>query len=215
MPNSRVRVGLVLGEEQRRASRRRSTSQRWPYVGSSRATIAALPPVGARLRRRRGSAASSAATTRCCGTRASAARASGAASGPRLVTRDPDQDVVGVGLGVLDDDVEVAVVVEDAGVDQLELGLRCGRGARFSSTSSAYGNARLRVLVEHPHVRVRRRAVEVEVVLLDVLAVVALGAGQAEEPLLEDRVAAVPQRSAKQMRWWRSQMPARPSSFQR
>ena len=53
---------------------------------------------------------------------------------------------------------------------------------------------RLRVLVEVLHVRVRRRAVEVEVVLLDVLAVVALAVGQAEQPLLEDRVLAVPQR---------------------
>ena len=40
----------------------------------------------------------------------------------------------------------------------------------------------------------RRRAVEVEVALLDVLAVVALGAGEAEEPLLQDRIAPVPQR---------------------
>ena len=36
--------------------------------------------------------------------------------------------------------------------------------------------------------------VEVEVALLDVLAVIALVAGQAEEPLLQDRIAAVPQR---------------------
>jgi hypothetical protein len=34
--------------------------------------------------------------------------------------------------------------------------------------------------------------VEVEVVLLDVLAVVALRVGEAEEPLLEDRVGVVP-----------------------
>ena len=40
----------------------------------------------------------------------------------------------------------------------------------------------------------RRRAVEVEVVLLDVLAVIAFVAGEAEEALLEDRVAAVPER---------------------
>src|SRR5512147_2391509 len=40
----------------------------------------------------------------------------------------------------------------------------------------------------------RRRRVEVEVVLLHVLAVVALVAGEAEEALLEDRVAAVPHR---------------------
>src|SRR5580698_2347577 len=40
----------------------------------------------------------------------------------------------------------------------------------------------------------RRRAVEVEVVLLDVLAVVSLRVGQPEEALLEDRVAPVPER---------------------
>jgi hypothetical protein len=39
-----------------------------------------------------------------------------------------------------------------------------------------------------------RRAVEVEVVLLDVLAVVALAVGEPEQPLLEDRVAPVPER---------------------
>src|SRR4051794_30361774 len=39
----------------------------------------------------------------------------------------------------------------------------------------------------------RRGAVEVEVILLDVLPVVALAVGQAEQPLLEDGVFAVPQ----------------------
>ena len=43
----------------------------------------------------------------------------------------------------------------------------------------------------------RRRTVEVEVVLLDILAVIALAVGQAEQALLEDRVAAVPQREGK------------------
>ena len=121
-------------------------------------------------------------------------RWSGAASGPRLVARDADQDVVGRGLGVLDRDVEVAILGEDAGVEQLVLGLRPCRAARFSATSSAYGKARCGYLYSTFHVRVRRRGVEVEVVLLDVLAVVALGAGQAEQPLLEDRVAPVPER---------------------
>ena len=51
----------------------------------------------------------------------------------------------------------------------------------------------MRVLVEILHVRVGRRAVEVEVVLLDVLAVVAFAVGQSEEPLLEDRILPVPQ----------------------
>src|SRR5262249_16103918 len=39
----------------------------------------------------------------------------------------------------------------------------------------------------------RRGRVEVPPVLLRVLAVVALGTGEAEDPLLEDRVAAVPE----------------------
>jgi len=41
---------------------------------------------------------------------------------------------------------------------------------------------------------VGREVVDVEVVLLDVLAVVPLGVGQPEQPLLEDRVVLVPQR---------------------
>ena len=47
----------------------------------------------------------------------------------------------------------------------------------------------------------RRRAVEVEVVLLDVFAVVALAVGQPEQPLLQDRILAVPkrQREAEQL----------------
>src|SRR5688500_20167930 len=53
----------------------------------------------------------------------------------------------------------------------------------------------LRVLVEHPHPAVARRAVELIVELLDVLAVVSFGIGQPEQPLLQDRVVLVPQRS--------------------
>ena len=51
----------------------------------------------------------------------------------------------------------------------------------------------MRILVEHPHEGVARHAVQVVVVFLDVLAVVAFLVGQAEEPLLEERVAAVPE----------------------
>ena len=50
-------------------------------------------------------------------------RAACAASGPRLWTVIRMRMSSGVGLGVFDEDVEVAVVVEDAGVEQLELGL--------------------------------------------------------------------------------------------
>ncbi len=65
---------------------------------------------------------------------------------------------------------------------------------RFSSTRSRVRELALRILVEHLQVRVRRRRVEVVVELLHVLAVVALAVGEPEQPLLEDRVAAVPER---------------------
>ena len=55
------------------------------------------------------------------------------------------------------------------------------------------GKCRVRVFVKESHVRVRRRRIEVEVVLLDVLAVVAFAVRQAEQALLDDGVLAVPE----------------------
>ena len=109
-----------------------------------------------------------------------------------VVDRDLDQDVFGRFLGVFDEHVEVAILVEDAGVEQFVL--------EFVAAAAAAGldeigvrKGRLRILVEVLHVRMGRRAVEVEVVLLDVLAVIAFAVGQAEQAFLEDRVLAVPQ----------------------
>ena len=70
-------------------------------------------------------------------------------------------------------------------------------GSRFVSTRSRYGNSRCGILVQILHVGVRRRAVDVEVVLLDVLAVVALAVGEPEQPLFQDRVPLVPERERK------------------
>ena len=42
----------------------------------------------------------------------------------------------------------------------------------------------------------RRNVIDVEVVFLDILAVIALGIGQAEQPLLQDRVPFIPQRES-------------------
>ena len=113
--------------------------------------------------------------------------------GAAVHDRDTDQDVLLIRLGVLDEHVEVAALVEDAGVEQLVLGIVVAAPLRLRHQLPV-GERGLRVLVEHLQVAVRGRAVQVEVALLDVLAVVALDAGQAEQPLLEDRVASVPQR---------------------
>jgi hypothetical protein len=105
---------------------------------------------------------------------------------------DAHAQVVGGGLGVLDGDVEEAVVGEDAGVGELELGLVAVAGGA-GGDQVLVGVGGVRVAIERAHVAVRRRVVEVPVALLDVLAVVALGAGDAEQALLEDAVATVPQ----------------------
>ena len=51
----------------------------------------------------------------------------------------------------------------------------------------------MRILVKELHVGMSGSRVEVEVVFLDVLAVIPLVAAQAEEALLQDRIATVPQ----------------------
>ncbi len=107
--------------------------------------------------------------------------------------RDPHQQIFGIGFRVFDEDVEVAIAVEHAGVDQLELRIAAA-AAPILLDERGVGEFRVRILVEHPHERVGRRRVEVEVVLLDVLAVVALVAREAEHPLLQDRIASIPQR---------------------
>ena len=56
---------------------------------------------------------------------------------PAIDDGDPHQHVVGAGLGVLDEDVEIAVVVEHAGIEQLEFRIAAVPRARFSATSRA------------------------------------------------------------------------------
>ena len=109
-----------------------------------------------------------------------------------VVNADLDQEVFGGFLGILHEDVEISILIEHAGVEQFVLEfVPAPPSACVDQVVVRVGG--LRILVEVLHVRVGRRAVEVEVVLLDVLAVIALAVGQAEEPLLEDRVLAVPQ----------------------
>src|SRR5262249_61820234 len=99
----------------------------------------------------------------------------------------------GVGLGVVDADVEVAVPVEDAGVEQLVLRSQPAAAAVLLDELGVRERP-LRVLVEPLEVAGGRRGVEEVVQLLHVLAVVSLVAGEAVEPLLEDGVVLVPQR---------------------
>jgi hypothetical protein len=105
---------------------------------------------------------------------------------------EPNQDVFRVGLRVFRFDIEVLVVIEDTRIDQLELGIvPCA--ARVLLQQPFVWIRRLRVLVEEAHVRVRGRVVQVEVILLDVLPMIAFRVRDSEQPLFQDAITAVPQ----------------------
>ena len=106
---------------------------------------------------------------------------------------DEHHDAVQVRFGEFDLDIEVAVVVEDARVEQLVFAIVQAAAGVFLDKLRV-GEGGLRVFIEHAHVGMAGHAIEIVVELLDVFAVVALGVGQAEQTFLQDRVAAVPHR---------------------
>ena len=111
---------------------------------------------------------------------------------PAVGGGDLDQQVFRSILGVFDKDVEIAILIENTGIEQFVFHLLAvAPGVGLDQIFVWIGG--LRVLVQVLHVRVGWRAVEVEVVLLHILAVVALTVGQAKQPFLEDRVLTIPQ----------------------
>ena len=102
-------------------------------------------------------------------------------------------DIVGCVLRILDPDVEVAVIVEHARIEDFIFGL-IGAAPQIFLDQILIRVRGLRILVQHLHVRMRRRAVEIEVKLLHVLAVIAFLIRQPEEPFLDDRILPVPER---------------------
>jgi hypothetical protein len=105
---------------------------------------------------------------------------------------DAHENVFGRGLAVLDDHIEISIVRKDARVEQLVLGL-IARAPAIGGDEIEIRVGALRILVKPLHVGVRGRGIQVEVVLLDVLPVIAFGVGEPEETLLENRVSAIPQ----------------------
>ena len=106
---------------------------------------------------------------------------------------DDHQQVVRAGLGVVHLGDPVPVAVERAGVQQLVLGL-VAVPPGVDVDQVLVGERRLRIVVAPPVPGVAGDGVQVPPVLLDVLAVVALRAGEPERALLQDRVPPVPQR---------------------
>ena len=90
-------------------------------------------------------------------------------------------------------DDPVAVLVEGAGVEQLVLRVELAPPTVLGD-EVVVGEGGLRVVVAPAVPAVAGHGVEVPPVLLDVLAVVGLRAGEPEHPLLQDGIPAVPQR---------------------
>ena len=113
-PQSRSRVRLVLAEQRlgRPVAGQRARAER-VVLGDERAVLGRIA----------GRASVERPTTTCCGTTASAGRGASPPRGRRCGRATRMQMSSGVGLRVVDGDVPVAVVVEDAGVEQLELGI--------------------------------------------------------------------------------------------
>src|SRR5205809_1869259 len=105
---------------------------------------------------------------------------------------DTNQDILHISLRILDKDVKVAILVKDSGTQQLEFGILASASAVLFD-QSCVGILLLRILVEILHVRVCRRAVEIKIVLFDVLAVVAFASSETKQPFLEYGVPSVPQ----------------------
>ena len=123
-PRKRARVGFVFGEEQRGVPSK--AIQRLPYCGSFSSIV--FGRAGALTHPRALDVMSPGPGV---------AEPDGGEQvdfrrfGPAIGDGDADQDVFGRGLGVFGENVEVAIVVENAGVVELELGVSRAAAAVF------------------------------------------------------------------------------------
>src|ERR1700761_155678 len=105
---------------------------------------------------------------------------------------DLDQDVLWRLLGILDKNVKIAILVKTSRVQEFIFHVTTvAPSVRLNQID--VGKRRLRILVQVLHVRVRRGAVEVEVVFFKVFAMVALAVRQTERTFFENGIFAIPQ----------------------
>ena len=115
---------------------------------------------------------------------------------PSVADADLDQNVAGAGFRVFDKYIKISIVIEYAGIEQLVFHVVATAPA-VCLDQIAIGICVLRIFVEILHVGMGRRTIEIEIVFLDILAVIAFAVGQTEQPLLQDRILAVPQGDGK------------------
>src|SRR6266487_136356 len=111
---------------------------------------------------------------------------------PAICDSNTNQDIVGRAFRVLGKNIEIAVLLKNSRVHQFKL--RCiSSPAPILGDQLAIRKLGLRIFVERLQVGSRRRGIQIEIFLLDVLAMVALRTGQTEEPLFENWITAIPE----------------------
>jgi len=109
---------------------------------------------------------------------------------------DADQNIFRCDLGILDDDIEIAALLEDAGVYQLEFPIESVASAVFFQELFV-GIRGMRIFIEILHVGVRRSVIQVEVILLHILTMIAFVGGETEHALFENGVVSIPENERK------------------
>src|SRR3954471_14871932 len=98
---------------------------------------------------------------------------------------DADQQIVRSGFRVFDKDVKIAVVVENSGIEQLELRLILA-ATTILLHKRAIWKLRLWIFIEHLQVGMCRSRIEVIVELLHILAVIPFGIREPKKTFLQD-----------------------------
>ena len=106
-----------------------------------------------------------------------------------------DEDIFRRLLGIFDEDVEIAIIPKDAGVEQFIFHV-CTTAALAGLDQIGVRVGRLRILVQVLHIRMGWRAVEVEIIFFNVFAVITLAVRQPEHAFFQDRILAIPQGQA-------------------
>src|SRR5690606_29807237 len=110
--------------------------------------------------------------------------------------RDANKNIVVIRLGVFNENIEISVVNEDTGIINFKLALM------FSTTAVFFKKLRiwkslLRILVQHLHVAVTRRTVQVIVKLFAIFSVITFRSGQTKEALFDNRILFIPESRSK------------------
>ncbi len=106
--------------------------------------------------------------------------------------RDFHENVARLDLGVFDEHVEIAILGKDAGVQQFVF-RHVGAAPCVLRNQVRVGKCPMRIFIKHLQVGMRGRRIQIKIMLLHVLAVITLGVAEAEQPLLQNRIGAVPQ----------------------